>query len=88
MASVLTRINEGTGEAKQVAHPFLWGIHRPMEDELTLTELEVRGAIPQALRGRYLRTGPNPVAADSASYHWFTGDGMVHGLAIRDGKAL
>jgi carotenoid cleavage dioxygenase len=34
-----------------------------------------------------MRIGPNPIEADPASYHWFTGDGMVHGLAIADGKA-
>jgi carotenoid cleavage dioxygenase-like enzyme len=58
-----------------------------MEAELTLTQLEVRGTIPPALSGRYLRIGPNPVDADPASYHWFTGDGMVHGLALSEGKA-
>ncbi|TCP82171.1 carotenoid cleavage dioxygenase [Sphingomonas sp. PP-CE-1A-559] len=88
MASVLAQIDDGNGEGPRTGHPFLSGIHRPMAEELTLTELAVRGTIPPALQGRYLRTGPNPVAADPASYHWFTGDGMVHGLAIRDGKAL
>jgi carotenoid cleavage dioxygenase len=34
-----------------------------------------------------LRIGPNPVEPDPASYHWFTGDGMVHGLAISKGQA-
>ncbi len=70
------------------AHPFLTGIHAPMERELTLTDLAVSGTIPAALDGRYLRIGPNPVAADPASYHWFIGDGMVHGLALKDGRAL
>lgn len=69
-------------------NPFLTGIHAPMVEEFTLTELEVVGAIPAGLNGRYLRTGPNPVAADPASYHWFVGDGMVHGVAIENGKAL
>ena len=69
-------------------HPFLSGIHRPMTEELTLTELKVEGTIPAVLDGRYLRIGPNPIEADPASYHWFTGDGMVHGLALRDGSAL
>lgn len=69
-------------------NPFLTGIHQPMTQEFTLTELAVTGDIPVALRGRYVRTGPNPVAPDPASYHWFTGDGMLHGLAIEDGKAL
>ena len=71
-----------------VAHPFLSGIHRPMKEELTLTDLAVTGVIPPALDGRYLRIGPNPVAADPASYHWFVGDGMVHGLALKNGRAL
>ncbi len=69
-------------------HPFLTGIHKPMSEELTLENLSVSGAIPAALNGRYLRIGPNPVAPDPAGYHWFSGDGMVHGLAIKDGKAL
>ena len=69
-------------------NPFLADIHEPMTEELTLTELPVTGTIPAGLSGRYLRIGPNPIEADPASYHWFIGDGMVHGLAIEDGKAL
>ena len=71
-----------------VEHPFLTGIHTPMTEELTLEDLPVTGTIPAALDGRYLRIGPNPVAPDPAGYHWFTGDGMVHGVAVKDGKAL
>jgi carotenoid cleavage dioxygenase len=56
--------------------------------EVTATDLEVTGHIPEHLDGRYLRNGPNPAeAVDPATYHWFTGDGMVHGVALRDGKA-
>jgi len=69
-------------------NPFLTGIHAPMQREMTLTELTVTGTIPPWLNGRYLRIGPNPVDADPASYHWFIGDGMVHGLTIENGKAL
>ena len=68
-------------------HPFLSGIHAPMAEELTLTDLPVTGTIPPVFDGRYLRIGPNPIAPDAAGYHWFTGDGMVHGLALKDGKA-
>ncbi len=68
-------------------HPFLTGIHTPMDQELYLTDLRVTGEIPPGLNGRYLRIGPNPVTADPASYHWFIGDGMVHGLAINAGQA-
>lgn len=69
-------------------HPYLTGLHAPMTEEKTLAELPVTGSIPAALDGRYLRIGPNPVAADPASYHWFTGDGMVHALRLKDGMAL
>ncbi|MEZ5708379.1 MAG: carotenoid oxygenase family protein [Blastomonas sp.] len=71
------------------AHPYLTGIHEPMTSEETLEELAVEGSIPPQLDGRYLRIGPNPVTPpDPASYHWFIGDGMAHGIRISDGKAL
>lgn len=69
-------------------HPFLTGIHKPMHEELTLEDLPVTGTIPAALDGRYLRIGPNPINPNPAGHHWFTGDGMVHGIAIKDGNAL
>ncbi len=69
-------------------HPFLTGIHAPMTEEKTLTELAVTGTIPAALDGRYLRIGPNPIAPDPRSHHWFSGDGMVHALRLQNGRAL
>ncbi len=68
--------------------PYLVGIHAPMRSELTLQDLAVTGSIPAGLNGRYLKMGANPVSPDPAGHHWFLGDGMVHGIAIRDGKAL
>jgi carotenoid cleavage dioxygenase len=66
--------------------PYLEGDFGPVHEELTLTEVAVTGAIPAYLDGRYLRNGPNPIGTpDPATYHWFLGDGMVHGLRIRDG---
>ena len=72
----------------QTEAPFLVGIHRPMRSELTLAHFIVTGSIPAGLNGRYLKMGANPVSLDSAGHHWFLGDGMVHGIALRDGKAL
>lgn len=69
-------------------NPFLTGLHAPMPEELTIDDLPVTGTIPPALDGRYLRIGPNPIEADPANYHWFTGDGMIHGLRIENGRAL
>ncbi len=69
-------------------NPYLDGFLAPVHAEVTAVDLSVTGQIPDYLDGRYLRNGPNPVAeVDPATYHWFTGDGMVHGVALRDGQA-
>ncbi len=66
--------------------PFhLQGNFAPVQEEKTALDLEVQGAIPPELRGLYLRNGPNPRSGESP--HWFFGDGMVHGVALADGKA-
>ncbi|OBH19680.1 carotenoid oxygenase [Mycolicibacter terrae] len=71
-----------------MSNPYLEGGYAPIAQEYTLTGLEVSGTIPDYLDGRYLRNGPNPVGEiDPAVYHWFIGDGMVHGVRLRDGKA-
>lgn len=67
---------------------WLSGMYAPVHEELTTFDLDVVGELPGELDGRYLRNGPNPIdAPDAATYHWFTGDGMVHGIRLRDGKA-
>lgn len=67
---------------------YLSGAFAPLAQEYTLTDLEVTGSLPDFLDGRYLRNGPNPIGEiDPNLYHWFVGDGMVHGIRIRDGKA-
>lgn len=67
---------------------YLQGEFAPVHEEYTLTDLDVEGTIPDYLDGRYLRNGPNPIGEiDPELYHWFLGDGMVHGIRIRDGKA-
>jgi carotenoid cleavage dioxygenase len=74
--------------ARDAPHPLLTGIHEPMTEELTLLDLAVEGAIPPELDGRYVRIGPNPAAPDPRSYHFFTGDGMLHGIRLQQGRAL
>ncbi len=73
--------------ARGSPHPLLTGVHEPMTAELTLTDLPFEGEIPRELDGRYVRIGPNPIAADPRSYHFFTGDGMLHGIRIAGGRA-
>ena len=79
---------ERSTTAEGPANPYLDGPFAPVREERTLTELEVTGTIPEHLDGRYLRNGPNPVAElDPDAYHWFMGDGMVHGVRLRGGRA-
>ena len=67
---------------------YLEGVYAPIPDEVVALDLEVIGELPQELEGRYLRNGPNPLAPqDPATYHWFTGDAMVHGVRLRGGRA-
>lgn len=70
------------------SNPFMTGVHKPVADEATIEGLEVSGAIPVELDGCYMRNGPNPIGPNPATYHWFIGDGMIHGLRLRRGKAL
>jgi 8'-apo-carotenoid 13,14-cleaving dioxygenase len=85
----VAEFNRDRMDVPEKPHPFLSGIHTPMAAELTLDTLTVTGEIPAALDGRYIRIGPNPASPPNpASYHWFTGDGMVHGVRLKGGKAL
>jgi carotenoid cleavage oxygenase len=71
-----------------MGHPFLQGGFAPVRRECTVTDLPVTGTIPAHLDGRYLRNGPNPAAeVDPDTYNWFMGDGMVHGVRLREGRA-
>jgi len=63
----------------------LRGNGRPITEERTLTALKVTGTIPAELDGRFVRNGANPFTGTSS--HPFFGDGMVHGIRLRDGKA-
>jgi carotenoid cleavage dioxygenase-like enzyme len=66
--------------------PFwLKGNMAPVQDEATVFDLPVGGSIPPELDGLYARNGANP--RDGHSGHWFFGDGMVHGVSLRNGKA-
>ena len=77
-----------TTPAEAAANPYLEGFLAPVQVEVTSTDLTVTGRIPDFLDGRYLRNGPNPVSSvNPETYHWFTGDPMVHGVSLGDGRA-
>jgi len=77
-----------TNQTADIGNPYLEDFLAPVSTEVTAHDLPVTGHIPEHLDGRYLRNGPNPAAqVDPAVYHWFSGDGMVHGVALRGGQA-
>ena len=70
------------------ANPYLIGNMAPVEQEVTAFDLPITGSVPGDLDGRWLRNGPNPRGpVDPTTHHWFLGDGMVHGVRLRDGRA-
>jgi carotenoid cleavage dioxygenase-like enzyme len=72
-------------QATETVLPFFrTANYAPVPDELTTFDLPVEGGIPPELNGWYLRNGPNP---RQATQHWFTGDGMIHGVRLENGRA-
>ena len=64
----------------QSANPYLDGFLAPVSAEVTATDLEVTGHIPEHLDGRYYATGPTrpkkstrPPITGSAATAWCTG---------------
>ena len=68
-------------------NPYLTGNYAPIDTELTQRRLPVEGSIPSELRGTLLRNTPNAIDPDPATYHWFSGDGMIHAIELDDGGA-
>jgi carotenoid cleavage dioxygenase len=66
---------------------YLQAEHEPVERELDVEGLAVEGALPEGLHGLYVRNSPNPQFPPEGRYHWFDGDGMVHGLKLEGGCA-
>ena len=66
---------------------FLQGNFAPWRMEGVAEDLEVTGRIPHELAGTYYRNGPNPAFEPPGRYHWFDGDGMIHAIALGDGRA-
>jgi carotenoid cleavage dioxygenase-like enzyme len=68
-------------------NPYLQGNFAPVAEEVTAFDLPVSGQIPSELEGRFLRNGANSMSIDHKTHHEFIGEGMVHGVRLRGGKA-
>jgi carotenoid cleavage dioxygenase len=67
--------------------PYLSGNFAPIREETTWDDLKVIGELPVEMDGMYVRTGPNPQFDPKGQYHVFDGDGMLHGVRVKNGKA-
>jgi carotenoid cleavage dioxygenase-like enzyme len=65
---------------------FLEDNFAPWSMEGEARDLAVEGEIPRELHGAYYRNGPNPQFAPRGRYHWFDGDGMIHGFFFENGS--
>ena len=70
------------------AEPFLSGNFAPVSDEAIIVGLAVDGVLPAALNGTFLRHGPNPIGTPPPDYVPADGDGMVHAVTLRAGRAV
>lgn len=68
-------------------NPYLDGNFAPVHEEITTEKLPVIGELPLDLSGMFVRNGPNPQWTPIGQYHWFDGDGMLHGVQISNGIA-
>jgi carotenoid cleavage dioxygenase-like enzyme len=68
-------------------NPYLNGNFAPVREEITTNTLKVIGELPPDLSGMFVRNGPNPQWPPIGQYHWFDGDGMLHGVRISNGQA-
>ncbi|MFN6515417.1 MAG: carotenoid oxygenase family protein [Nostoc sp. CreGUA01] len=68
-------------------NPYLDRNFAPVHKEITSDKLSVIGELPPELSGMFVRNGPNPQWPPIGEYHWFDGDGMLHGVQISNGVA-
>lgn len=74
-------------KSEKAKSPFLEGNFAPYRSEDHFDHLKVEGKIPEDLNGVLLRNGPNPQFDPIGFYHWFEGDGMLHAIRIKNGRA-
>jgi carotenoid cleavage dioxygenase-like enzyme len=73
---------------RESSHPYMTGAWTPLHEETDLPDPEViEGRIPEDIEGIYLRNTENPVHQPLGRYHPFDGDGMIHRMIFREGRA-
>ncbi|WP_336987097.1 carotenoid oxygenase family protein [Altererythrobacter aquiaggeris] len=72
-------------------HPYMKGAWRPTHNEWNASykdgDVEVIGQIPKDIDGVYVRTGENQIHEPIGRYHPFDGDGFIHSISFKNGRA-
>lgn len=66
---------------------YMEDVYTPVTDIRTDSDLSVIGEIPIDISGAYVQNNPNPQFPPQGMYHWFDGDGMIHGVQLANGQA-
>ncbi|XP_020596264.1 LOW QUALITY PROTEIN: 9-cis-epoxycarotenoid dioxygenase, chloroplastic-like [Phalaenopsis equestris] len=96
-AAVLDAVEDGLiANVLERGHPLpktadpavqIAGNFAPVGEQQPHHDLPVDGRIPPFINGVYLRNGANPLYEPVAGHHFFDGDGMVHAVQLRNGRA-
>lgn len=84
MAKRINRVHSTLGSND---HPYRNGAWTPNYDEYDADDMTVIGEIPEDIDGIYVRNTENPVHDSIGKYHPFDGDGMLHMMQLKGGKA-
>jgi carotenoid cleavage dioxygenase-like enzyme len=72
-------------------NPYLKGAWRPTYNEWNAAfangDAQVIGTIPDDIDGVYVRTGENQINEPIGRYHPFDGDGLIHTISFKNGRA-
>jgi carotenoid cleavage dioxygenase len=74
-------IGRVTNQAQQ---PDLLDNRFPVADEIDAYRCRVSGELPEALRGTFVRNGPNPAFEPIGRYSLLDGDGMLHAVRFAE----
>lgn len=59
----------------------------PVEETGPVECVKIEGTLPACLDGVYIRNGPNPRFMPTSGHHLFDGDGMLHAIRFKNGRA-
>ena len=86
-----TLVNTVRSTLEPSDNPYLGGAWRPTFNEwngvFANGDAQVIGTIPSDIEGVYIRSGENQIHQPIGRYHPFDGDGLLHAVSFKHGRA-